>query len=108
MKTQEYIQLEELYGAHNYHPLDVVVKEARGVWVTDVEGRRFLDCLAAYSAVNQGHCHPKILEALMAQARRLSPPPSIGPVTSGPTDRWRIHRLAQLVKATSAGATLER
>jgi ornithine--oxo-acid transaminase len=72
MKTQDYIQLEELYGAHNYHPLDVVVREARGVWVTDVEGRKFLDCLAAYSAVNQGHCHPKILEALVSQAHRVT------------------------------------
>ncbi|MDH7516029.1 MAG: ornithine--oxo-acid transaminase [Bacteroidota bacterium] len=72
MNAREYIELEERYGAHNYHPLDVVIREARGVWVTDVEGNRYLDCLAAYSAVNQGHCHPKILEAFMAQAHRVT------------------------------------
>ncbi|MBI5647842.1 MAG: ornithine--oxo-acid transaminase [Ignavibacteriae bacterium] len=72
MKTQDYIALEEQYGAHNYHPLDVVVHEARGAWVTDVEGRRYLDCLAAYSAVNQGHCHPKIMDAFVAQAKNVT------------------------------------
>ena len=55
------IAMEEQYGAHNYHPLDVVIERAQGAWVTDVNGRRYLDFLAAYSAVNQGHCHPKIL-----------------------------------------------
>ncbi len=58
----EFIELENLYGAHNYHPLDVVIERAEGVWVYDVEGNRYLDCLASYSAVNQGHCHPKILQ----------------------------------------------
>lgn len=72
MTTQDYIQLEEKYGAHNYHPLDVVIKEAKGVWVTDVDGKRYLDCLAAYSAVNQGHCHPKILEAFIEQAKKVT------------------------------------
>jgi ornithine--oxo-acid transaminase len=72
MNTNEYIALEEQYGAHNYHPLDVVVQKAEGVWVTDVEGRRYLDCLAAYSALNQGHCHPKILEAFIAQAKKVT------------------------------------
>ncbi len=72
MNTQDYIELEEQYGAHNYHPLDVVVAKAQGAWVTDVEGKRFLDCLAAYSAVNQGHCHPKIMEAFIAQAQRVT------------------------------------
>ena len=66
------IALEERYGAHNYHPLDVVVSRAEGVWVWDVEGRRYLDFLAAYSAVNQGHCHPEILKALVAQAHRVT------------------------------------
>ncbi|MFI5103119.1 MAG: ornithine--oxo-acid transaminase, partial [Terriglobales bacterium] len=60
------------YGAHNYHPLDVVIERAEGVWVYDVEGKRYLDCLAAYSAVNQGHCHPKILQALIEQARKVT------------------------------------
>jgi len=57
--TQELIDLENSFGAHNYHPLDVVIERAEGVWVYDVEGNRYLDCLASYSAVNQGHCHPK-------------------------------------------------
>src|SRR3990167_3602428 len=72
MKTQDYIAIEEQYGAHNYHPLDVVVAQGQGCWLTDVEGKRYLDCLSAYSAVNQGHCHPKILEAFSEQARRVT------------------------------------
>jgi len=72
MKTQDYIDIENKYGAHNYHPLDVVVAEAKGIWVTDVEGRKFLDCLAAYSAVNQGHCHPKIHEAFIEQSKKVT------------------------------------
>jgi ornithine--oxo-acid transaminase len=70
--TAALIALEDRYGAHNYHPLDIVVERAQGAWVTDVNGRRYLDFLAAYSAVNQGHCHPKILEALHAQAGRVT------------------------------------
>jgi ornithine--oxo-acid transaminase len=70
--TADYIQLEDAYGAHNYHPLDVVVARAEGVWVYDVEGRQYLDCLAAYSAVNQGHCHPRILATLVEQAARVT------------------------------------
>jgi ornithine--oxo-acid transaminase len=70
--TDELIALEERYGAHNYHPLDVVVQRAEGCWVWDVEGRKYLDFLAAYSAVNQGHCHPAILAALIEQARRVT------------------------------------
>ncbi len=72
MTTRECIQLEDQYGAHNYHPLDVVITSAQGVWVTDVEGNRYLDCLAAYSAVNQGHCHPKILQAFVEQAKNVT------------------------------------
>ena len=72
MKTQDYIDLEEQYGAHNYHPLDVVISRAEGVWVYDVEGKRYLDCLSAYSAVNQGHVHPHILKALQEQAARIT------------------------------------
>jgi ornithine--oxo-acid transaminase len=71
-QTQEFIQLEEQYGAHNYHPLDVVLDRAQGCWVYDVEGKKYLDCLAAYSAVNQGHCHPKILNALVDQAHKVT------------------------------------
>jgi ornithine--oxo-acid transaminase len=72
MNTQDYIQIEEKYGAHNYHPLDVVIEKAEGVWVQDVDGNRYLDCLSAYSAVNQGHVHPKILAALIEQAGKVT------------------------------------
>ena len=72
MITQDYIHLEEQYGANNYHPLDVVITRGEGVWVFDVEGRRYLDCLSAYSALNQGHVHPKILDALHNQASQLT------------------------------------
>ncbi len=70
--TQEYIALEDQYGAHNYHPLDVVIERAQGVWVYDVDGRKYLDCLSAYSALNQGHVHPVILQALIEQAQRVT------------------------------------
>ena len=72
MLTADYIELEEQYGAHNYHPLDVVIERASGCWVYDADGKRYLDCLAAYSAVNQGHCHPQILEAMLAQAHKVT------------------------------------
>ena len=71
-RAEQLIALEERYGAHNYHPLDVVIERAEGVWVYDVEGKRYLDCLAAYSAVNQGHCHPRILQTLIEQARKVT------------------------------------
>ena len=71
-RTQELIELENRFGAHNYHPLDVVIERADGVWVYDVEGKRYLDCLASYSAVNQGHCHPRILETLIEQAHKVT------------------------------------
>ena len=70
--TEESIAREEAWGAHNYHPLDLVIAHAEGAWVTDVEGRRYLDCLSAYSAVNQGHCHPRILATLVEQASRVT------------------------------------
>lgn len=72
MKTQEFIDIENKLGAHNYHPLDVVVTKAEGIWVEDVEGKRYLDCLAAYSAVNQGHCHPKIKKAFLDQVEKVT------------------------------------
>ena len=72
MKTNDFIKIEEQYGAHNYHPLDVVIERAEGVWVYDVEGRKYLDCLSAYSAVNQGHVHPEILKALLDQAKKVT------------------------------------
>jgi len=67
-----YIDLENSFGAHNYHPLDVVLTRGDGVWVYDVDGERYLDCLSAYSAVNQGHCHPRIVSTLVEQAQRLT------------------------------------
>ncbi|MCF8267902.1 MAG: aminotransferase class III-fold pyridoxal phosphate-dependent enzyme, partial [Ignavibacteriales bacterium] len=72
MSAKDFINLEEQYGAHNYHPLDVVIERAEGVWVHDVEGKKYLDCLAAYSAVNQGHCHPRIINALKTQAEKVT------------------------------------
>ena len=71
MNAQEYIALEAKYGAKNYKPLDVVLERGEGIWVWDVEGRRYLDFLSAYSAVNQGHAHPKILKAMVDQASKL-------------------------------------
>ena len=72
LHTGDLVELENQYGAHNYNPLDVVIERAQGVWVYDIEGNRYLDCLAAYSAVNQGHCHPKILKAMIEQARKVT------------------------------------
>jgi ornithine--oxo-acid transaminase len=72
VNSQDYIDLEEKFGAHNYHPLDVVIDRGEGVWVFDVNGNKYLDCLSAYSAVSHGHVHPEILEALVAQAGKLT------------------------------------
>ena len=70
-KTKSYIQMEERYGAHNYHPLPVVLKKGKGIYVWDVEGKKYFDFLSAYSAVNQGHCHPRIVKALKDQTNKL-------------------------------------
>ncbi len=73
MKNQNYfISLEKEYGANNYKPLDVVIEKGEGVWLFDIEGKKYLDCLSSYSAVNQGHCHPKILNAAINQAKKLT------------------------------------
>jgi ornithine--oxo-acid transaminase len=72
MNQQYYIDLEELYGAHNYQPLDVVLNRGQGVWVWDVEGNKYLDCLSSYSAINQGHCHPRIMRTMIEQAQILT------------------------------------
>jgi len=72
LSSQEYMQLEDQYGAHNYHPLPVVLSKGDGVYVWDAEGKRYFDFLSAYSAVNQGHCHPKIIKALQEQAEQLT------------------------------------
>src|SRR5688572_12280919 len=71
LTAEQLIELEEKLGAHNYHPLDVVITRGEGVWLYDVEGTKYLDCLSAYSAVNQGHAHPRIVQALIDQAQRL-------------------------------------
>jgi hypothetical protein len=70
--AQNLIQTEMNLGAHNYKPIDVMLSRGEGVWLWDVEGNRYLDCLSAYSAVNQGHCHPKILEAMVEQAAKAN------------------------------------
>ncbi|UCG23621.1 MAG: ornithine--oxo-acid transaminase [Chloroflexota bacterium] len=70
--TAHFVQLEETYGARNYHPLDVVIADSDGVWVYDVEGNKYLDCLSAYSAVSQGHCHPAIRQAAVDQMERVT------------------------------------
>lgn len=72
MKTKELISLEDRFGAKNYNPLDVILCKGKGIWVWDVEGKKYMDCLSAYSAVNQGHCHPKIMQALIDQASKLT------------------------------------
>jgi len=72
MDSKDLINVEDLYGAHNYHPLDVVISKAQGIWMHDVEGRKYLDFLSAYSAVNQGHRHPRIVRALVGQAKTLT------------------------------------
>lgn len=72
LTADELIALEDRYGAHNYHPLDLVVERAEGVWLYDVAGNRYLDCVSAYSAVNQGHCHPRIMAALTEQAKKVT------------------------------------
>ena len=92
MKTRDYIDLENEYGARNYRPLDVVLTRGKGIWVWDVEGKRYMDFLAAYSAVNQGHCHPRIAAALVEQANRLT-------LTS------RAFRNDQLVRSTGSCAS---
>ena len=72
MKQSEYIELENRFGAQNYKPLDVVLEKGEGVWVWDVEGNKYMDCLSAYSAVNQGHCHPRLKKAMQDQMDKLT------------------------------------
>ncbi|MFK5925139.1 MAG: ornithine--oxo-acid transaminase [Desulfuromusa sp.] len=72
METAEYIQMEDRYGAKNYNPLDVVLSRGKGIWVWDVNGKRYMDCLSAYSAINQGHCHPEIQATMIEQCQRLT------------------------------------
>src|ERR1051325_8317603 len=72
LSTQEYIEIEDRYNAANYHPLDVVVERASGIWMWDVDGKKYFDFLSAYSAVNQGHCHPRIVAAAKEQLDRVT------------------------------------
>jgi ornithine--oxo-acid transaminase len=72
MDTKDFIDLEDLYGAHNYHPLDIVITRGEGVWVWDVEGKKYLDFLSAYSSVNHGHCHPRLVKVLKDQGEKLT------------------------------------
>ncbi len=72
MTSQELIQLEDQYGAHNYHPLNVILTKGEGIWVWDIEGQKYLDFLSAYSSVNQGHCHPRIQKKLIEQVKKLT------------------------------------
>ena len=71
-KADKFMELEDQYGAHNYHPLPVVLDRGEGVFVWDLDGKRYFDFLSAYSAVNQGHCHPVIIKALTEQAKKLT------------------------------------
>lgn len=72
MDTKDYVVIEDAYGAHNYNPLDVVLQKGKGIWIWDVEGKKYLDFLSAYSSVNPGHCHPRILKVLENQAKKLT------------------------------------
>ncbi len=72
MKSRDYIEIEDRYGANNYKPLDVVIKKGKGVWLQDVEGKKYMDFLAAYSALNQGHCHPRLVKVIKEQAAQLT------------------------------------
>jgi len=72
MTSKELIQIEDQYGAHNYHPLDVILTKGKGIWVWDIEGKKYLDFLSAYSSLNQGHCNPRILKKLIKQAKKLT------------------------------------
>ena len=72
MNSQELMQIEDQYGAHNYHPLDVVIRRGEGIWLYDIEGKKYLDFLSAYSAVNQGHCHPRLVKVMQEQCQQLT------------------------------------
>jgi ornithine--oxo-acid transaminase len=71
-RTEEHLYLSDTYGAHNYHPLPIVIERGEGIWVWDVEGKKYMDCLSAYSALNQGHCHPRLVSVVKQQAEKLS------------------------------------
>ena len=85
-RTQEHIHLAETFGAHNYHPLPIVIERGQRVWVWDVEGKKYMDCLSAYSALNQGHCHPRLVAVAKQQVERQSM--YFLPPTSQTQTRW--------------------
>ena len=99
MNTEEYIAIEDRYGAHNYRPLDVVISHAEGIWVYDVEGKKYMDFLSAYSAMNQGHYHPRILKALQDQAQRAVVVGSILVVSSDVF--FSVHAFSYAISTTS-------
>jgi ornithine--oxo-acid transaminase len=111
MHADRYILLEDEYGAHNYKPLDVVIERGRGVWVWDVDGNKYMDCLSAYSAVNQGHCHPKIRQALVAQAEKLTLTSrafrndQLGPLYKELCDLTRSHKVLPMNSGAEAVET---
>jgi ornithine--oxo-acid transaminase len=98
--AQGFIDLDETYGAHNYAPLELVIERAQGVWLYDVDGRRYLDCISAYSAVNQGHCHPRILAALVEQASKV-------PLTSRALRNDRMGRFLKKLTEVSGFEAVE-
>jgi ornithine--oxo-acid transaminase len=111
LKTKELINLEDRFGAKNYNPLDVILSKGEGVWVWDVEGKKYMDCLSAYSAVNQGHCHPKIMQALVDQAHRLSMTSrafrndQLGPFYKEICQRTRSHKVLPMNSGSEAVET---
>jgi len=110
-KSQDYIDLEDKVGAHNYHPLPVVLSRGEGAFVWDVEGKKYLDFLSAYSAVNQGHCHPKIIAALKDQAEKLTLTSrafhndQLGPYEKYMTDYFGYDRMLPMNTGVEAGET---
>ncbi|MBM4303084.1 MAG: ornithine--oxo-acid transaminase [Deltaproteobacteria bacterium] len=110
-KTNEFIELENQVGAHNYHPLPVVLSRGEGAYLWDVEGKRYLDFLSAYSAVNQGHCHPKIIKALTEQAQHLTLTSrafyndQLGPYEKFVTDYFGYDRMLPMNTGVEAGET---
>jgi ornithine--oxo-acid transaminase len=109
--SARFIELEERHGAHNYHPLDVVIAKAEGAWVWDVEGKRYMDFLAAYSAVNQGHCHPRLVKVMREQAERVTLTSrafrndQLGPFCEELTDLTGFHRVLPMNTGAEAVET---
>lgn len=99
LSSHQLIEIEEQYGAHNYHPLDIVIDHAEGCWVYDVEGKKYLDCLSSYSALNQGHCHPKILDTLREQASKVTLTSRAFRNNQLPRLYKKLHEISDLSKA---------